>query len=84
MSDPSKPGYIQHLKGGPSQTLVEFGALALSLTVMPEIIWEPLTQQEKDALAALMLSYGNGPTIGSNWRFFNSPIFAVFQASIKF
>ena len=43
MSDPSKPGYIQHLKGGPSQTLVEFGALALSLTVMPEIIWEPLT-----------------------------------------
>ena len=71
MSDPSKSGYIQHLKGGPSQTLVEFGALALSLTVMPEIIWEPLTQKEKDDLAALMLSYGNGPTIGSNWRFFN-------------
>lgn len=79
MSDPSKPGYIQHLKGGPSQTLVEFGALALSMTVMPEIIWEPLTQQEKDALAALMLSYGNGPTIGSNWRFFNIFVMSFFK-----
>ena len=47
------------------------GALALSLTAMPEIIWDPLTQKEKDDLAALMLSYGNGKTIGSNWRFFN-------------
>lgn len=79
MSDPSKPGYIQHLKGGPSQTLVEFGALALSLTVMPEIIWEPLTPKEKDDLAALMLSYGNGPTIGSNWRFFNIFVMSFFK-----
>ena len=79
MSDPSKSGYIQHLKGGPSQTLVEFGALALSLTVMPEIIWEPLTQKEKDDFAALMLSYGNGPTIGSNWRFFNIFVMSFFK-----
>ena len=79
MSDPSKSGYIQHLKGGPSQTLVEFGALALSLTVMPDIIWEPLTQKEKDDLAALMLSYGNGPTIGSNWRFFNIFVMSFFK-----
>lgn len=79
MSDPSKSGYIQHLKGEPSQTLVEFGALALSLTVMPEIIWEPLTQKEKDDLAALMLSYGNGPTIGSNWRFFNIFVMSFFK-----
>lgn len=79
MSDPSKSGYIQHLKGGPSQTLVEFGALALSLTVMPEIIWESLTQKEKDDLAALMLSYGNGPTIGSNWRFFNIFVMSFFK-----
>ena len=79
MRDPSKSGYIQHLKGGPSQTLVEFGALALSLTVMPDIIWEPLTQKEKDDLAALMLSYGNGPTIGSNWRFFNIFVMSFFK-----
>ena len=79
MNDPSRPGYIQHRKGGPSQTLVEFGALALSLTVMPEIIWDPLTQEEKDALAALMLSYGNGPTIDSNWRFFNIFVLSFFK-----
>lgn len=79
MTDPAKPGYIEHRKGGASQTLVEFGALALSLTVMPEIIWDPLTQPEKDRLAALMLSYGNGPTIGSNWRFFNIFVLSFFK-----
>lgn len=79
MNDPSKAGYIQHRNGGASQTLVEFGALALSLTVMPEIIWEPLAQKEKDDLAALMLSYGNGPTIGSNWRFFNIFVMSFFK-----
>ena len=46
---------------------------------MPEIIWEPLTQKEKDDLAALMLSYGNGPTIGSNWRFFNIFVMSFFK-----
>lgn len=79
MCNPSKAGYIEHRKGGASQTLVEFGALALSLTVMPEIIWEPLTQKEKNDLAALMLSYGNGPTIGSNWRFFNIFVMSFFK-----
>lgn len=81
MSDKTKDGYIPHQSpnGGPSQTLVEFGALALSLTAMPEIIWDPLTQKEKDDLAALMLSYGNGKTIGSNWRFFNIFIMSFFK-----
>ena len=81
MSDKTKDGYIPHQSpnGGPSQTLVEFGALALSLTAMPEIIWDPLTQQEKDDLASLMLSYGNGKTIDSNWRFFNIFIMSFFK-----
>lgn len=79
MSDPKSPGYIRHLNGGPSQTLVEFGGLAVSLTVMPEILWDPLPQAEKDKLAALMISYGNGPTIGSNWRFFNIFVLSFFK-----
>lgn len=36
-----------------------------------EVLWNPLTKEQKDALAATMLSYGEGPTIGSNWMFFN-------------
>ena len=68
---PDSPSFIRHRNGGPSQILVEFGALAISLSVAKDILWEPLTQEQKDQLAATMLSYGNGPTIGSNWMFFN-------------
>lgn len=65
--------------GGPSQNLVEFGALSVSLFVIPDILWEPLTIQQKNALAATMLSYGDGPTVGSNWKFFNIFILSFFK-----
>lgn len=78
--NPEHPSYIKHRgNGGPSQILVELGALAISLTVNPEMLWNPLTQKQKDAIAALMLSYGDGPTIGSNWRFFNVFILSFFK-----
>ncbi len=57
--------------GGPSQNLVELGALSLSLFAIPEVLWNPLTLSQKNALATLMLSYGDGPTVASNWKFFN-------------
>lgn len=44
-----------------------------------DILWEPLTQEQKDQLAATMLSYGNGPTIGSNWMFFNVFVISFFK-----
>ncbi len=74
--------YVPHLKknGGPSQTLVEFGGLAVSLFAAPEILWDPLPQATKDSLAATMLSYGNGPTIAMNWRFFNIFILSFFHS----
>ncbi len=71
ISDPKSKHYIPHRTGGPSQTLLELGSLAISMQACPEILWDPLTQEQKDALAATMLSYGNGPSIGSNWMFFN-------------
>ena len=79
--DPQSPSYIQHLgkNGGPSQILVEFGALAISLTTAKNVLWNPLTQEQKDKLAATMLSYGNGPTIGSNWMFFNVFVISFFK-----
>lgn len=78
--DPNHPSYIKHRgNGGPSQILVEFGALAISLSVSPDVLWEPLTKEQKDAVAAMMLSYGDGPTIGSNWRFFNIFILSFFK-----
>ena len=71
--------YIKERTGRTSQTLVELGGLALSLTVMPEILWDPLSAEDKAEFAKLMVSYGNGPTIGSNWRFFNIFIMSFFK-----
>lgn len=66
--------------GGPSQTLVEFGGLSVSLFAAPEVFWDPLPKAIKDSLAATMLSYGNGPTIDMNWRFFNIFIMSFFKS----
>jgi hypothetical protein len=82
LTDSTSESYIKHRarNGGPSQNLVEFGALSVSLFVAPEILWDPLTQQQKDALAATMLSYGDGPTVGSNWKFFNIFVLSFFKS----
>ena len=79
--DPDSPSYIvpRGKNGGPSQNLVEYGALAISLFVVPEVIWDPLSQEQKDGLAKSMLSYGDGPTISSNWRFFNIFVLSFFK-----
>lgn len=71
ISNPESRSYIPHRTGGPSQTLLELGSLAISMKVAQEVLWNPLTKKQKDSLAATMLSYGEGPTIGSNWMFFN-------------
>lgn len=65
--------FIRHrLKnGGPNQILVELGALSISLFAIPDILWKPLPSSQRNALAATMLSYGDGPTVPSNWKFFN-------------
>lgn len=71
ISNPKSKHYIPHRTGGPSQTLLELASLCISMTAAPDVLWEPLTQKEKDDLAATLLSYGEGPSIGSNWMFFN-------------
>ncbi|MGL1959209.1 MAG: DUF2264 domain-containing protein [Colwellia sp.] len=79
--EPSNAAYIEPRAkdGGPSQNLVEFGALAISLTIAPDVLWQPLSQQQKDALARTMLSYGDGPTVPSNWKFFNIYVLSFFK-----
>ncbi len=48
--DPKSPSYIkpQAKGGGPSQILVEFGALAVSLFYIPEVLFDPLTKEQQD------------------------------------
>ncbi|WP_281336473.1 DUF2264 domain-containing protein [Flavobacterium eburneipallidum] len=78
----ASPSYIvpRSKNGGPNQNLVEFGALSVSMLIAPEILWDPLPQTEKDALAKTMLSYGDGPTVPSNWKFFNIFVMSFFKS----
>ncbi|MEL1241419.1 DUF2264 domain-containing protein [Flavobacterium flavipallidum] len=81
LTNPQSASYIvpRSKNGGPSQNLVEFGALSISLLTNPEVLWNPLTQEQKDALAKSMLSYGDGPTVDSNWKFFNIFVLSFFK-----
>jgi hypothetical protein len=80
--NPASPTFIQPRAkdGGTSQNLVEFGGLSVALFAAPEILWEPLPQATKDALAATMLSYGDGPTVPQNWRYFNIFILSFYKS----
>lgn len=80
--DPDSATYItpRAKDGGPNQALVEFGAVAISLFVAPEVLWEPLSKAQQDALADTMLSYGDGPTVPSNWKFFNIYVLSFFKS----
>lgn len=80
--DPASPSFIQPRAptGGPSQNLVEFGGLSVALFAAPEILWDPLPEATKKALAATMLSYGDGPTVPQNWRYFNIFILSFYQS----
>jgi hypothetical protein len=80
--DPKHPSYIkpQAKGGGPSQILVEFGALSVSMFYAPEVLFDPLTKEQKDNLAATMISYGDGKTVGSNWKFFNIFVLSFFKS----
>ncbi|WP_348798846.1 DUF2264 domain-containing protein [Flavobacterium adhaerens] len=81
LCDPLSLSYIvpRAKNGGPSQNLVEFGALAVSMLTNPEVLWKPLPQKQKDDLAKIMLSYGDGPTVDSNWKFFNVFVLSFFK-----
>ena len=80
--DPSSPSYIapRAKDGGPSQNLVEFGGLSVALFAAPEILWDPLPKATQDKLAATMLSYGDGPTVPQNWRYFNIFILSFYKS----
>ncbi len=78
--DPSHPSFIKDKTGSwPGQTLVEFGALSMSMFVIPEVLWDPLTQEQKDILARKMISYADGPTVPSNWKYFNIFVLSFFK-----
>ncbi|WP_197088557.1 DUF2264 domain-containing protein [Rufibacter radiotolerans] len=81
LTDPASPTYVKPRasNGGANQILVELGGVAMSLAYAPEVLWDPLTTPQKEILSKTMLSYGDGPTISSNWRFFNVFVLSFFK-----
>jgi hypothetical protein len=78
--DTTSKQYISHRGNrGPCQDLVEFGALGISMFVCHDVVWKPLPQALKDSLESMMESYGDGPTIQQNWRFFNVFVMSFFK-----
>lgn len=70
--DPESKQFVGHRgKRGPCQDLVEFGALAISMFICGDVVWDPLPQSTRDSLYSMIESYADGPTIDQNWRFFN-------------
>ena len=51
MTRPSSTSYVTPCPTGPSQTMLELGALAISLKIAQSTLWDPLPQNERDALA---------------------------------
>ncbi len=69
--DPQSPEYQNPNPAWPGQALLELGSIALCLEICKPVVWDTFDKDQQDALAQLLLNYGQGPTIDSNWRFFN-------------
>ncbi len=77
--DPESPNLIPFPPTSPTQTMLELGAICLSLKLSQPVVWDTFTQEQKDRLAEMLKSYGEGPTISSNWQFFNSFILSFLK-----
>lgn len=53
------------------QRLVEMAALAYGLLFAPEKVWDPLSEKEKENLAAWLNEINRNKCCDCNWRFFN-------------
>lgn len=53
------------------QQTVETCALVICLWISKEEIWDTFTQEEKDRVAKLLLSFAHANTVPQNWRLFN-------------
>lgn len=53
------------------QQTVETCALVICLDICRDEIWERYTKEEKDTVAAFLISYAHSSTVPQNWRLFN-------------
>lgn len=77
---PGTPQYLMSIEeirpqGKPGelafQHTCECASLVIGLDMCREVIWDTYTQEEKDRIAAYLLSFGESHTSHHNWRLFN-------------
>lgn len=56
--------------GNAHQVYVEMAAMALSILLVPEKVWEPLSEKEKEGLADWLLQMNDRQIVENNWQFF--------------
>ncbi len=68
-TDPASPHYWG-VCGRYDQRFVEMAPLAFSMLLTPEVVWDPLTDEERDHLCAWMWQINENVIPNNNWRFF--------------
>ena len=68
-TDPEHPEYWGDV-GDKDQRLVELAAIGLALRLVPQHIWEPLSEPQKRNVATYLLSARPKEFADNNWKFF--------------
>lgn len=67
--DPDHPEHW-HMYEGRAQTMVEQAVIGLGLALAPDILWEPLSDAERDRLAGWLGRIDRFEPVENNWQFF--------------
>ena len=67
--DPESDEFWGHL-GDRDQRMVEMAAISFGILLIPELLWEPLTDRQKDNLAAWLGEINLHTQPENNWQFF--------------
>lgn len=68
-TNPAHPDYWGDVADR-NQRLVELAAIGFALAMVPQHLWEPLTAQEKQGVAAYLLAARERDYVDNNWKFF--------------
>lgn len=83
-TDPSHPEYWGDVSRT-DQRQVELAAIGFAIAMVPQFIWEPLSEAQKKTIAAYLISARDKEFVDNNWKFFRVLIdLGLTQAGIDF
>ena len=83
-TDPDHPEYWGDVSRT-DQRQVELAAIGFAIAMVPQFIWDPLSEGQKKTIAAYLTSARNKDFVDNNWKFFRVLIdLGLTQAGIDF